>query len=118
LPAENLPQEISRAGSPARARSSAAPAKQVDPISQLLQGESEPRPSSAPAAVKPANGSKAVLAAQRALIKLGFVLKADGVPGAATRQAVERYEREHGLAVRGELTPEIVRKLTAEAGLH
>jgi len=60
--------------------------------------------------------SKLVLAAQRALVKLGFVLKPDGVAGATTRQAIERYERDHGLPVHGDLTPALLRQLSAEAG--
>ncbi len=57
------------------------------------------------------------MAAQRALIKLGYVLKADGVAGAATRQAIERYERDHKLPVRGELTPALMRQLSAASGV-
>ncbi len=55
-----------------------------------------------------------MLAAQRALVKLGYVLNPDGVAGAATRQAIERYERERGLAVRGDVTPALMRQLSTE----
>ncbi len=61
--------------------------------------------------------SKLVLAAQRALVKLGFVLTPDGVAGATTRQAVERYERDHGRPVRGDLSRAIMRQLSAETGI-
>jgi hypothetical protein len=80
-----------------------------DTISQLL------KTSSAPPAT-PAEPSKTVLGAQRALVKLGFVLKPDGVNGAATRQALEQFERDHGLPVKGELTPKILRELAAQSG--
>lgn len=64
-----------------------------------------------------AQPSSSVAAAQRALVKLGFVLKPDGVAGATTRSAIERYEREHGLPVRGKLTPALMQRLGAEAGI-
>lgn len=124
-PAEN-PDQKSLAGRPSvvsasggvprKAGSSNPPASSMhDPISQLLTGTpASPRP--AEATGKPAT-SEIVLAAQRALVKLGFVLKADGVAGPATRQAIERYERDRGLPVRGDLTPALARKLSAETGL-
>ena len=55
-----------------------------------------------------------MLAVQRALVKLGFVLNPDGVAGLATRQAIERYERDHGLPVHGDITPALMRQLSAE----
>lgn len=82
----------------------ATQAKHDDPIAGLLKAQ-------------PPEPGRTVLAAQRALVKLGFVLEADGVAGAATRQAIERYERERGLPVQGELTPKLLRRLSAESGL-
>jgi len=73
------------------------------------------RPSTQAAA--PAASGKLVLAAQRALVKLGYVLNRDGVAGATTRQAIERYERDHGLPVRGDLSRAIIRQLGAETGI-
>jgi hypothetical protein len=101
-------------------RANVAPPAPRDQILEILQA-TEPGPAPAPAkstasAPKPPAPSKAVLNAQRALVKLGFVLKPDGVPGNATRQAVARYERDHGLPVRGELTPALMRRLASEAG--
>ena len=51
------------------------------------------------------------------LVKLGFVLIPDGLAGAATRHAITRYERDHGLAVNGEVTPALIRRLSAETGI-
>jgi hypothetical protein len=104
-----------------QARANVAPPALRDQISEILQA-TEPaaalppaKPTAdAPQALAP---SKAVLKAQRALVKLGFVLKPDGVPGNATRQAVARFERDHGLPVRGELTPALMRRLSTEAGI-
>ncbi len=53
---------------------------------------------------------------KRRLVKLGFVLKPDGVMGATTRQAIERYERDHHRVSNGELTPAVMRRLSAESG--
>ncbi len=114
------PQTASSPGekaAPAHAASGALGADPVearpqDPISQLLQANAR-EPQSAPSP----GPSKTVLAAQRALVKLGYVLKADGVAGATTRQAIERYERDHKRPVDGKLTPALLRQLSAEAGV-
>jgi hypothetical protein len=110
------PQAGSGAGAQAKASVSGSSARPRDPIAQLLQGGQEPaaRPASAPA--KPSAASKSVLTAQRALVKLGFVLQADGVAGQATRQAIERYQKDHGLPADGNLTPALARRLGAETG--
>ncbi|VTZ50243.1 Peptidoglycan-binding domain 1 protein [Methylocella tundrae] len=86
-----------------------AETKPRDAITELLLGNGHE--------VQAAGPSKTVLAAQKALVKLGFVLKPDGVMGATTRQAIERYERDHGRASHGELTPAISRLLSAESGV-
>lgn len=115
------------------AASEAKPAPSRDPISQLLKAQSpasesgrETRQESArqetarQEAAKQEAGkqepSRTVASAQRALVKLGFVLKPDGVNGAATRQAIEQFERDHGLPVKGELTPKVLRELAARSG--
>jgi hypothetical protein len=59
-----------------------------------------------------------VAAAQRALIKLNYgPLKADGVMGAGTRQALERFEKDRRLPVTGELAARTVRDLAAQSGI-
>lgn len=101
-----------------------APAGAQDQISKILQETAAP-PLPSPAAGSQHGASppkapvadKAVAHAQRALVKLGYVLKADGISGTATKKAIERYEREHGLAADGTLTPALVRRLGAEAGM-
>ena len=82
-----------------------------DAISQLLLGKGHE-----PEASQQAASTATVRAVQKALVKLGFVLKADGVMGATTHQAIERYERDHGRASHGELTPAVLRRLAAESG--
>ncbi|MGH6842178.1 MAG: peptidoglycan-binding domain-containing protein, partial [Methylocella sp.] len=88
-----------------------------DEISQFLtmSAASPARPQAA--AEKPSARGKSVLAAQRALVKLGFVLNPDGLAGTETRRAIIRYERDHGLAVNGEVTPALIRRLSAETGI-
>ena len=61
--------------------------------------------------------NKTVLAAQRALGKLGYPIRADGVNGGTTRQAVERFERDNRLPVKGDLTPKLLRELSIAAGI-
>lgn len=114
-PAERPPQDLSQA------RANVLPGTPHDQISEILQAaapQSFPTPSKpSVSAPKPPASSKAVLNAQRALVKLGFVLKADGVAGEATRKVIERYERDHGLPIHGDLTPALMRRLSAEAGI-
>jgi hypothetical protein len=87
-----------------------------DQISELLKTNASQTSGSAPVAA-PVEANKTVLAAQRALVKLGFVLKPDGVNGAATRQALEQFERDHNLPLKDELTPKILHELAAQSGL-
>jgi peptidoglycan hydrolase-like protein with peptidoglycan-binding domain len=58
-----------------------------------------------------------VLLIQKALMKLGYVVRPDGVFGSTTRQAIEKFERERGLPARGELTPKVVREISARSGI-
>ena len=105
MPAGGHPRQTHVTSSPPR-----------DKISQLLKVPPASRARPATADETPAAHSKSVLAAQRALVKLGFVLNPDGVAGAATRQAIERYERDHGLPVHGKVTPALMRQMSAETG--
>lgn len=86
---------------------SAGAEKKRDPIGQLLSG----------GAATTDGPDKNVLAAQKALLKLGYVLRADGVLGGGTRRAIEKFERDNGLPAKGELTPKIMRQITARSGV-
>jgi hypothetical protein len=83
------------------------PPARPDRISQILGENSGPPP-------KP---SRAVLAAQRALVKLGYVLQTDGIDGEATHRAIAQYESDHHLPARGDLSAKLLRRLGAEAGI-
>jgi hypothetical protein len=97
------PVPVPRAAPP---RPQAEPVKR-DQIAALLKGGGEDA-SSEP--------SPRVAAAQRALVKVGYVLRSDGVMGATTRNAIEKFERERGLPVTGELGPRTLRELSAQSG--
>jgi hypothetical protein len=96
--------EIMKTEAPAPAKAD----KKRDPISQLL-GVGETAPTEAP--------DKNVLAAQRALQKLGYVVKPDGLLGGGTRQAIEKFERDNHLPPKGEVNARLMKLLTARAGV-
>ena len=77
-------------------------ARDNDPIGALLRGEGQP------------DDGRLVLAAQNALIKLGYPVKADGAMGAATKQAIRDFEHAHGLPP-NDLTPRLIKQLNAAA---
>ncbi|MCW2286343.1 type IV secretory pathway VirB10-like protein [Rhodoblastus acidophilus] len=60
--------------------------------------------------------AKAVTSAQKALNKLGAHVPASGKFDDATRKAVEKFQRDNGLPVTGELTPKLRRFLALQAG--
>lgn len=85
-----------------------APASR-DAIGDMLRGGGQ-----APAA----DANRTVSAGQRALNKLNYgPLKADGLMGAGTRAAVERFERDRKLPVTGEIAGRTARELAAASGL-
>lgn len=65
-----------------------------------------------------ADRTKTVEAAQRALNRLGYgPLKADGSFGASTKAAIERFERDRKLTVRGEPSGRVLKELSAASGV-
>ncbi len=67
--------------------------------------------------VAPDERPKTIFAAQRALVKLGYVVRPDGEMGAVTRHALAQYERDHGLAEDTHLTAKLLHRLSAETGI-
>ena len=53
--------------------------------------------------------------AQGALIRLGYVVKADGEPSATTTTALREFERAQGLPLSSALTPKLLKTLMAAA---
>ncbi|WP_297299338.1 peptidoglycan-binding domain-containing protein [uncultured Methylovirgula sp.] len=95
---------------PAARRIIPLPAARPDPISQILRKSAETPASS----LQP---SRTVFAVQRALVKLGYVLKADGIEGEATRKAIIQFETDHHLPAHGDLSAKLVRALRAESDI-
>lgn len=94
-----------------------------DPIGQLIKtssGNSSTAPDKAVANLppeKPSVGPK-VASVQKALSKLGYgKLEANGVLGAPTRTALEKFERDHKLPVTGTLGKRTVRQLAQVSGV-
>jgi Putative peptidoglycan binding domain len=61
--------------------------------------------------------NKTVLMAQRALLKVGYVIRPDGMMGATTRQALEQFERDRRLPIKGELSVRVRRELSVMSGI-
>jgi hypothetical protein len=124
-PAAAAPAKIEAAKpEPAKAES-AKKAGGPDLIADLLDGRL-PKNDAKPHHGKDAIGeelahaggdNKTVLFAQRALVKLGYVLHQDGVFGGTTRQAIEKFERANHMPVTGELTPKLIKLLSQRSGL-
>lgn len=78
-------------------------ARIADPIRDLLRDDGGK------------DAQRLTLAAQNALIKMGYAVKADGVAGASTLQAITQFERAHSLTVSSDITPRLVKQLVAAA---
>jgi len=55
---------------------------------------------------------KRLAAAQAALVRLGYVVKTDGEPSAATSTALRDFERAHGLPPSNDVTPRLLKTLS------
>jgi hypothetical protein len=82
-----------------------------DVIAALLKTEPATRSEAAP------EKSSRVAAVQRALQKVGYVARPDGVFNAPTKQAIERFEKDRGLTVTGSLSPRTIKELAAQSGV-
>jgi hypothetical protein len=93
-----------------------AATKAADPIADMLRASPAHPPAGASANSSAIDATR-ILLVQKALIKLGYVVRPDGVMGATTRQAIEKFERERGWQPRGELTTKVVREISQKSGL-
>jgi peptidoglycan hydrolase-like protein with peptidoglycan-binding domain len=97
------PAQPSAALPPARPAAAAESSPSAsDPIADLLAGETH-------------SDARLILAAQTALVKLGYTVKPDGKEGAATQQALRDFERGHGLPAATEINERVVKQLTLAA---
>lgn len=79
-----------------------------DPISSLLgHGDASPAQAAGP--------DRNVLSAQRALQRLGYVVKPDGLMSPGMRKTIEKFERDNGLPVTGELNAKVAKTLATRA---
>jgi hypothetical protein len=87
-----------------------------DPIAELIRsGDEPPIP---PGYVGRPDPARFIEQGQRALDKLGYgPLHADGIMGSATRQAIERFERDRRLPVTGEFGARTSRELSSASGI-
>lgn len=107
--AETSPPQTAVRAEPAPAPAAPPARPHQDEIARLLAG-------TGPAAAdKP--DAKTVLSAQKALVKIGFVLKPNGVLGPQTRKAIEIFQKDHKLPVDGELSHRVIRALATESKL-
>jgi peptidoglycan hydrolase-like protein with peptidoglycan-binding domain len=60
---------------------------------------------------------KRLAAAQAALVRLGYVVKADGEPSATTTTALRDFERAHGLPPSNDVSPRLLKALATAANL-
>jgi hypothetical protein len=93
---------------PARTTLKPAEAAKHDPIADLLNGAPHPKELA----------QNDVLIAQQALLKLGYVVRADGKFNRVTKQAIEKFEHDNGLMVKGALTSQIAALLASRAGIE
>jgi peptidoglycan hydrolase-like protein with peptidoglycan-binding domain len=80
-----------------------SPSRAADPITGLLREEAR------------ADAARLTLAAQTALVRLGYPVKPDGNDGVTTQQALRDFERAHGLPLSTEITPRLVKQLALAA---
>jgi hypothetical protein len=92
------------------------PTKAPDAIGDMLRAAPANSPGAASATPSAIDATR-ILLVQKALMKLGFVVRPDGLMGTTTRQAIEKFERERGWPARGELTPKVLREISARSGL-
>jgi hypothetical protein len=108
------PEAPAAAEAPRRAPSPVAPTRTAgDMLGALIADDGV-----VTAEMRAASAARVVLWAQKALARLGLPVKADGDYGAATRRAVEAFQRASHLPVTGELNARTRHALAARSGLR
>ncbi|MBX3537367.1 MAG: peptidoglycan-binding protein [Chelatococcus sp.] len=108
------PNRPERAAPAPRETAAALPPARPDVIGDFIRGGA---PATTGAINTTPQASLVLLNAQKALLKLGYVIKPDGLMGPATQKAIEIFEKDHGLAVTGELGPRTLQALGAASGM-
>lgn len=86
-----------------------------DPIAHLLTTGSPPSAARGTTVSSAGASNKGVLGVQKALIKLGYAITADGLNGPATRQAIAAFEKLEGLPITGDPANAAMRKALSVA---
>ncbi len=123
-PPQPMPNQTAQAPAPTPA-ARIQPVREApsrDPIGDLIrtgQVADTPRPPAGLIERAALTETRPVLAAQRALNRVGVgPVKADGVFGEETRAAIERFERERRLPVTRDLSPRTLRELASASGVR
>ncbi|PXW56292.1 putative peptidoglycan binding protein [Chelatococcus asaccharovorans] len=110
------PSRPERAAPASREVAAVQPPARPDLIGELIRGGPASTGSTNPAPAAP-QASLVLLNAQKALLKIGYVIKPDGLMGPATQKAIEVFEKDHGLPPTGELGPRTLQALAAASGM-
>jgi hypothetical protein len=115
-----------RAVEPRTAEAKSVEAKSGDPLTNLVKatsgGQATPAnvvrpPAPIPLATGPLTGARRVAAVQRTLTEYGYgQLKPTGNAGPDTQAAIQKFEREHRMAVTGQVSDRLVHELAAMVG--
>lgn len=108
VPAPPNPARVAAPKLPERPRDATASLDRQpkDPVGDLLRAGHTPEQ----ALREP---SAAVAAIQRTLARLGYGVTIDGLIGPATQAAISRFEKDHRMPVKGQLTAKLFREITA-----
>jgi len=90
-----------------------------DAIGALLRGDAKPSTPTPPASIPNASSeqTRRITAVQEALKKLGHNVKPDGIAGPTTRVAIESFERQQKWQVTGQMSPKMIKELSARSGV-
>jgi peptidoglycan hydrolase-like protein with peptidoglycan-binding domain len=101
----------------ARLRPSGEPSEALWNALQRSSVKAERKPAAAPKKPEAAAPSRRVTAVQRALTDFGYgPLRLSGVVDEPTKTAIEKFERERKLPVKGQLSDRVLRELSAATG--
>jgi peptidoglycan hydrolase-like protein with peptidoglycan-binding domain len=107
-----------KAGQTKQTTSFAVPAAQKANIADLIGDDSETRQKKPLTTASINMGTRPVLKVQEALASIGYgPVKIDGVYTIETRNAIERFEKDRKIPVTGQVTPRLLRELSAVTGL-
>lgn len=115
------PAEVAPVAAAAKARKTTVANRDADTpagddaIGRLLAGGSAPGRAGGKSDGK--GEGKTVTGVQRALSKLGFKVPTTGSAGPATKKAIEAFEKDRHMPIKGEVDRHLVKVLAAESGI-